>query len=74
MIIDEAPIICEDMLCYLDYVKTNLNTKMILIGDENQTKSKTFRAKWNDCPFFLKLADMNKITLTTNHRCDEKTL
>lgn len=74
LIIDEAPIICEDMLCYLDYVKTNLNTKMILIGDENQTKSKTFRAKWNDCPFFLKLADMNKITLTTNHRCDEKTL
>lgn len=74
LIIDEAPLICQEQSIYLDYLKSICKTRIILIGDENQIKNDTFKNKWDTSLFLLNLVDMNKLTMITNHRCDDKTI
>lgn len=74
LIIDEAPLITQDILIYLNYVKKYCKTKFILTGDEKQTKGDGFIKDWDYSLFLLKLADCNKLHMLTNHRCDDKTI
>lgn len=75
MIIDEATIIDQDFMKYLDFLKDNIdNIQFILLGDENQIKHNTlgFRNEFIKCEFLKNLCQNNKIKLTKNYRCEDK--
>jgi hypothetical protein len=72
LIIDERTQLDQKMYKYLEFIKLNTNTKIILVGDDKQLKSHDMQLSYKNSNFIVNLVNGNIIDLKEKtHRCDE---